>query len=472
MARVPIVLVRHPDSREEQWCLGFLRQTSGFGAEVSVDFRCERLAPRCFPLQALFPHVHPPHAGPVLVALRADRRRDPLTLQPASILSFCCFGQVQFALVQTPADGARHLVHRMQLVAPFHDSPGRSLWDRVHAGQGNVWGLDGHGSVDAGILDQPEVTFSASSASSAMPCGVSFAVMSLDMVEGILEHVDMQTRARLRRVSPAWNALLTTRPALRQHVTFDFRLRPASDSLAEDMFRLGRALFRCLTGDVQTLTLRHWTPGLARATFNRATADITVLGYILPLLVGGSVPRIVLQHCVVDHDLSSSWRMNRALEAVGIGAKDPVCIAWCGPLHRLGPLLALCRRLILRDYVMQDVFGSFGRGGTQRESHLYTFRGGTRRSVDVRLADLRLDSCRDRDATLDVVVQAVEVALAPAVSSDMSANVKVMLEYWRSLPLKDARCYWGVMKTILAVWVSCFSTFHLLYCFQSKKHGI
>ncbi|XP_055336974.1 uncharacterized protein LOC129587312 [Paramacrobiotus metropolitanus] len=260
----------------------------------------------------------------------------------------------------------------------------------------------------------------------------------------------MLTRARLRRVCSAWNALLTTRPALRQHVTFDFRLRPTSANLSDDMFLLGRALFRCLTGDVQTLTLRHWTPGLAQ--IYNGNADLVVLAYILPLVVSGPVPRLVLQHCIVQEEISLNWRDRRAMYPRRTSADNPVGVALRSPLHWVSPMVLMCRRLIVRDYVMQDVFRRF-KGFSLFDppfQHTYTWLKGAR-AVDIRVADARLDATSDTDTILSVVIQAMETAVAPTVSAAMDSAVKVMLEYWRSLPAEEAHRYWAVVKAVLAL---------------------
>ncbi|XP_055347616.1 uncharacterized protein LOC129594820 [Paramacrobiotus metropolitanus] len=489
------VFVRHPESATVQWCLGFLQpapasaSTCGSDDEVSVDFRCEHLAARCFPLHAVFPHNSAVKDGfgfpsvnqRVLVALRADRRLDPLILQPATVLSYTAFGVHLLCLVETPSDGTRHLVHPLQLVLAFRDVPRRSLRDLVNSGR-SIWqiGVDG---TDNGLI---AANASLANRGKLMCCSggtpiqsnkgwlctgakgpqinadmpldlnaeedVGFVALPLDIIEAILEHVDMLTMARLRRVCPAWNALLTTRPALRQHVTYDFSLRPTSASLADDMFRLGNALFRCLTDDLQTLALRHWMPGMAPVPVSSANADLIILSYMLPMFVARSGLCLVLQQCVVQGEINANWRFTRARPLLDPRADDPVGIALISPLHWLSPLLVMCRRLIVRDYVMRDVFGRFiGRNLLEpRLPHTYAWLERAR-AVDITVPEVRLDASRDTDTNLGAVMQAVEAAVAPAVSADMGDNVKVMLEYWRSLPMGEAHRYWAVVKMILAL---------------------
>ncbi|XP_055347167.1 uncharacterized protein LOC129594492 isoform X3 [Paramacrobiotus metropolitanus] len=274
--------------------------------------------------------------------------------------------------------------------------------------------------------------------------GSGLAGLPLEIIENMLELVDVVTRTRLQRVSPAWTELTARSLSLRRHFIMDFGLRVRSANKSDEMHRLGLLLYYGLSPDVRTLVLSRWRPAdysLGSNGYSYGDADLTVMRQVIRMRqLPAGLQRIIYHRCVVTYDLPATWSSSSPATA-----DHPTFF----PLNHLSPLMDVCSgsgQVIMVDYVQKDAVRHWDwlrplrnpDGGPYKQRNTSTAP-----PLCVALPFLRLDCSQDAVSLLTSVRTAMEAAL-PEPPAAMRRMASDMYEYWRT---RDT--YWRFLRHLL-----------------------
>ncbi|XP_055344716.1 uncharacterized protein LOC129592654 isoform X2 [Paramacrobiotus metropolitanus] len=276
--------------------------------------------------------------------------------------------------------------------------------------------------------------------------------LPLEIVESLLDVLDIATRSRVQRVSPAWHDVATRCRSGQRHCVLDFGLHVRSANKPDEMYRLGRLIYYGLSPGVRTLVLSRWRPAehrLAERSQSMGSSDVTVVRQLVRMLRPASQTpaplqqRIICHRCVVSGELPTLWSEVCAWEA---SADRPTFF----PLHHLSPLMDVCSsQLILVDYVQNDAVQAFHHRRPFWHSDWSPLTDEPYQSRDpapplsVAVPFLRLDNGQDAVALLTSMRTAMETAL-PEPPAEVRRLATDLYEYWRT---RDT--YWHFLRHLL-----------------------
>ncbi|XP_055356639.1 uncharacterized protein LOC129601779 isoform X3 [Paramacrobiotus metropolitanus] len=283
----------------------------------------------------------------------------------------------------------------------------------------------------------------------ALEDGGGLTRLPLEIVDSLLDVLDVVTRTRIQRVSPAWHDVATRCRSGHRQCVLDFGLNVRSANKADEMHRLGRLVYHGLSPGVRTLVLSRWRPAehrLAERSLRLGSSDVTVIRQLVRMLrpaPAAALQRIICHRCVVSGELPSQWSSDCAWRA---SADRPTFF----PLHHLSPLMDVCSgQLILVDYVQNDTVQAFHHCRPFCHSDWSPLTDEPYQSRDpapplrVTVPFLRLDCGQDAVAVLTSMRTAMEAAL-PEPPAEMRRMATDMYEYWRT---RDT--YWPFLRHLL-----------------------
>ncbi|XP_055343338.1 uncharacterized protein LOC129591631 isoform X2 [Paramacrobiotus metropolitanus] len=251
--------------------------------------------------------------------------------------------------------------------------------------------------------------------------------LPLEIIAQVVELTDVITQTRLKRVSPAWNAVLAG--ATQERLLVDFSMRVDSVDCSSEMLRLGQLLHNTLTTRVRTLVLTQWTPGLRvhGKGWSSVRNDLAIVCGLLRITSTAPLRRIVLHRCIVDYELGAY-----------VGRK----------LRSLALPMEVCRHLLLVDYTMNNALQPF--------SHVPFFCSPLDRSqrrqaqpaLSITLPFLRLDTAQSSLSYYNTLLVAV-VQRLPAPSPDILRTVTALYTYWYAVAPEVHGRYWNFLRRLL-----------------------
>ncbi|XP_055351900.1 uncharacterized protein LOC129598158 [Paramacrobiotus metropolitanus] len=254
--------------------------------------------------------------------------------------------------------------------------------------------------------------------------------LPLEIIAQVVELTDVVTQAKLKRVSPVWNAVLVG--STYDRLLIDFSLRVDSVDCSSDMWRLGQLLYHTLNAGVRTLVLTQWTPGLRvhGHEWSSLKNDVTVVCGLLRVTATAPLRRIILHRCVVDVELGSPEHSRRELRS-------------------LSKLMEVCRQLLLVDYTMNNTLQALSNVPSTCTHRCRCRRRHPRPPLSVAVTFLRFDDGQSATAQYDALLAAI-VQRLPAPSPDLLRAVTALCSYWSTAePGTDSGTNSGFLRRLL-----------------------